>query len=145
MCSMTSESGEGAYERPATKAARPWELERLCPKWAKMDSTTRECTMSIQSLDYYVLNPAWLLISSAIATVRSHFPGGCQWDVDRMPDLQGDVAIVTGGNTGIGKATCKVCMISSFLISPPYFVSEIRIWRPGTPEEECEGLSRREE
>ena len=62
-------------------------------------------------MSYYVFNPARLLISSAVAIVRSHFPGGCQWDVDKMPDLTGDVVIVTGGNTGIGKATCAVSTI----------------------------------
>ena len=67
--------------------------------------------MSIHSFGYYLFNPAKLLTSSAVATVRSYFPGGCRWDEDKMPDLQGDVAIVTGGNTGIGKATCKVCVI----------------------------------
>lgn len=28
------------------------------------------------------------------------------WSVDDLPDMSGKVAIVTGGNTGIGKVTC---------------------------------------
>jgi hypothetical protein len=65
--------------------------------------------MSTQALGHYVFNPAWNIIRSITSGFRASFPGGCQWDADKMPDLQGYVAIVTGGNTGIGKATCKVC------------------------------------
>ncbi|EJU00117.1 NADP-binding protein [Dacryopinax primogenitus] len=35
------------------------------------------------------------------------FPPKPKWTVDQIPDLSGKVAIVTVGNTGIGKATCK--------------------------------------
>ncbi|KAB5588759.1 hypothetical protein CTheo_7803 [Ceratobasidium theobromae] len=35
------------------------------------------------------------------------FPQAPQWSVDQMPDLTGQVMLVTGGNTGIGRETCK--------------------------------------
>ena len=38
------------------------------------------------------------------------FPGKLNWSSDRIPDLSGQVTIVTGGNTGIGKETCKVLL-----------------------------------
>ena len=60
-----------------------------------------------------------------------------------MPDLQGDVAIVTGGNTGIGKETCKVYMV--LLLFALNGISEAWVWRLGTPKKERESLSCREE
>ena len=88
----------------------------------------RPDTMSAKPLDYYLFNPAGHIISVAISTLASSFPRVCQWDVDKMPDLQGDVAIVTGGNTGIGKETCKVLVISSRSVESPDFIAEALIW-----------------
>lgn len=38
------------------------------------------------------------------------FPGKPKWTADDMPDLSGKVAVVTGGNTGIGWETCKALL-----------------------------------
>jgi hypothetical protein len=78
--------------------------------------------MLTQSLAHYVFNPFRHIILTAIGGLRSSFPGACQWDVDKMPDLQGVVAIVTGGNTGIGKAMCKVHVV------PPSLVWFLEFW-----------------
>jgi len=44
-------------------------------------------------------------------TLSELFPPKPTWTVDDIPDLTGKVAIVTGGNTGIGRATCKYLLI----------------------------------
>ncbi|KZO92791.1 NAD-binding protein [Calocera viscosa TUFC12733] len=39
------------------------------------------------------------------------FPPKPKWTVDQIPSLAGKVAIVTGGNTGIGRVTCKYLLL----------------------------------
>ncbi|KAG8694675.1 hypothetical protein FRC08_008323 [Ceratobasidium sp. 394] len=41
---------------------------------------------------------------------KENFPGKPRWSVDQIPDLTGQVMIVTGGNAGIGKETCKALL-----------------------------------
>ncbi|KAG8688602.1 hypothetical protein FRC11_005157 [Ceratobasidium sp. 423] len=38
------------------------------------------------------------------------FPGTPRWSADEVPDLSGQVVIVTGGNSGIGLELCKVLL-----------------------------------
>ena len=89
---------------------------------------------------YYVFNPASYIARSIVSCLKSSFPGKSQWDVDKMPDLQDDVAIVTGGNTGIGKETCRVRIAPSHSVGSPAFITNTYFWRVGTFEKERQGL-----
>ncbi|KAG8742089.1 hypothetical protein FRC10_002025 [Ceratobasidium sp. 414] len=42
--------------------------------------------------------------------ISHHFPPKSRFEVDQIPDLSGQVMVVTGGNTGVGKETCKVLL-----------------------------------
>ncbi|KAG8679169.1 hypothetical protein FRC12_011351 [Ceratobasidium sp. 428] len=44
------------------------------------------------------------------STYKETFPGKPRWSIDQIPDLTGQVIIVTGGNAGIGRETCKVLL-----------------------------------
>jgi retinol dehydrogenase-12 len=47
------------------------------------------------------------------ALFRQIFPPAPEWAVDKIPDLSGQVFIVTGGNAGIGKETCKQLLLKN--------------------------------
>ena len=82
------------------------------------------------------------------------FPGQPRWSVDQIPDLTGQVIIVTGqvhitaclnpgtdyeyyrGNAGIGKETCKVY----FSHLSPFFTIYIVALHLGPPQKRRKGL-----
>jgi len=46
------------------------------------------------------------MVSLGVAFAQA-FPPSPEWSVEQIPDLTGKVAIVTGGNVGLGKDTCR--------------------------------------
>ncbi|KAF8601568.1 NAD(P)-binding protein [Ceratobasidium sp. AG-I] len=49
-------------------------------------------------------------MGNAYSIYKEVFHGKPHWSVDQVPDLTGQVIIVTGGNAGIGRETCKVLL-----------------------------------
>lgn len=49
-------------------------------------------------------------MGNAYSIYQEFFPGKPQWSIDQIPNLTGQVIIVTGGNAGIGRETCKVLL-----------------------------------
>ena len=47
---------------------------------------------------------------------RQVFPPTPQWSMDKISDLSGKVFIVTGGNSGVGKETCKQLLLKNAIV-----------------------------
>jgi len=45
--------------------------------------------------------------------LRQLYPPSPEWSVDKISDLSGKVFIVTGGNAGIGRETCKQLLLKN--------------------------------